>query len=387
MFKDSPDPKLTPEDAELDNLLEQGSPDPNGWERAPAPRSRGKSGGWLGLGRMFGAVLALIVLVALAGVVGGLTGTLPSSLSNKLRFTNDAPPVVQRILIRPQTNDEGLGSVLQRLKGSIILAEVVSNATFILGEAESEHHYSTSRLFNARYFNSSLPLGKSCVLGHYLPWDQRTALMQAACAVPEGGEEPAEVLTLRQRLAPCHIILDDIPDELYEGFNGCIRPFVRERLGGIAERRLGRQRKLSVGIHIRWGDTANPEGGMVFRGSMDIVHINNIVRDARERFGPLDIKLVMENHDSMVLDHLNFGDYDLIDTGDSVADLKVLANNDLLLLGASSYGATAHLLAPPGLTIVEGGDDIKYKDTVREAVLIPQYRPESLDALKRILEW
>lgn len=217
-------------------------------------------------------------------------------------------------------------------------------------------------MFNNRYFNSSLPLGKSCILGHYLPWDQRTALMQAACA-RIGEHENAEVLALRQRLAPCHIIIDDIPDELYEGFNGCIRPFVRERLGGIAERRLGRQRKLSVGIHIRWGDTANPEGGMTFRGSMDIVHINNIVRDARERFGPLDIKLVMENHDSMVLDHLNFGDYELVDTGDSVADLKTLADNDLLLLGGSSYGATAHLLAPPGLTIVEGGEDVKYKDT------------------------
>jgi hypothetical protein len=248
------------------------------------------------------------------------------------------------------------------LTGSIVLAAAV-NSTFILGEAESEHHYSTSRMFNARYFNSSLPLGKTCVLGHYLPWDQRTAMMEAACASPVGDHENAAVLALRHRLAPCHIIIDDIPDELYEGFNGCIRPFVRERLGGIAERRLGKQRKLSVGIHIRWGDTANPEGGMTFRGSMDIVHINNIVRDARDRFGPLDIKLVMENHDAMVLDHLNFGDYELIDTGDSVADLKTLADNDLLLLGASSYGATAHLLAPTGLTIVEGGDDIKYKDS------------------------
>lgn len=89
MFKDSPDPNLPNDEAELDDLLEQGgSPDPTGWERASAaPRPRGgggQVGGCTGLGRMFGAVLALIVLVALAGVVGGVTGTLPSGLS-KLR--------------------------------------------------------------------------------------------------------------------------------------------------------------------------------------------------------------------------------------------------------------------------------------------------------------
>jgi hypothetical protein len=87
MFKDSPDPNQPNDEAELDDLLEQGaSLDPNGWERAPArSRSRwGAGGGCTGLGRMFGAVLALIVLVALAGVVGGATGALPSGLS-KLR--------------------------------------------------------------------------------------------------------------------------------------------------------------------------------------------------------------------------------------------------------------------------------------------------------------
>lgn len=319
---------------------------------------------------------------------------------------------MKRVFIRPVMNDEGLGSALQRMKGallalhiragplaysannltgSIVLAEVVADATFLLGEAESEHHYSTSRILNAKYFNNvSLPLGKSCVLSHYLPVDQRVDLVHSVCA----GEKPAQATELRQRLAPCHIIIDDVPDELYQVRNlplgcggwlsrvclesapanlgvrvpqdvsGCIRPFVRDRLDGIDQRRLGTARKLSVGVHIRWGDAAHEPGATRFRGSMDLDHINTIIHDARERFAPLDIRVIMENHDDSVLDKLTFGDYTLVDSGDSMADLKMLADNDLLLLGSSSYGVLSHLLAPKGLSIVEGGDEVgKYTDS------------------------
>lgn len=232
----------------------------------------------------------------------------------------------------------------------------------MLGEAESEHNYTTSRLLNAKYFESALPLGKTCVLGHYLHWEERQDLLHAVC----NGSKPIQADELRRRLQPCHIIIDDIPDELYEDLNGCIRPSIRERLGGVEERRLGTSKKLSVGIHIRWGDAAGPQGAKTFRGSMDIDNINRVMRDVRRRYSAtgLDIRVAMENHDQSVLDGLEFTDYTMVDSSNTISDLKALADNDLILLGSSSYGALSNIMAPKGLTIVEGWDsEHKYLDS------------------------
>lgn len=118
---------------------------------------------------------------------------------------------------------------------------------------------------------------------------------------------------------------------------------------------------------------------------MDLDHINTIVNDAQARYQQLDIRVAMENHTATLLDKLKFV-YTLVDGDDDLRDLKLLADSDLLLVGSSSYGALAHLLAPKGLTIVEG-NDLKYRNTPREFVLFDSYNSRSLGELDRILGW
>lgn len=388
--------------AELDELLNDGTKADAGpsWAQRPtaaAARRRTRA-------RLCVNAIAFVAALFLGmSTITAVAHTRPSLLrlppGSPMALSNSTLRL-ERILIRPQMNNEGVGSVLQRIKGSIMIAEHIANATFLLGEAQSEHGYSTSKLLNGVIFEHGstpahvLPIGKTCVLDHYLGPQERVGLILGVCAKDPASLARAE--QLRQQMAPCTIILDTHADgELYESQNGCIRDFVRCRLGGIDSRRSTGlngakldEGVLRVGVHVRWGDSAgDPATTETFRGSMDVSHMNMVLNHARETYKHLDIRVVMENHEQVLLDRITAlggtGNYELFD-GDPMKDLKALADNDLLLVGGSSYGVLSHGLADPrGLSIVEGDDNPgKYRDSGREAVLMPQYRKDVLRSLK-----
>lgn len=178
--------------------------------------------------------------------------------------------MLQRIKGGASTNAGELHHKLTliRLAGSIIIAEQIANATFLLGDAQSEHLYSSSDLLNAEVYKTPILLGKSCIISDYLPTQDRNQMVRAACA--GRGRLPARALDLQRKLASCSVILDDMPPEVYEDLNGCYRDWIRARLGGLVVRRLGSKKTLSVGIHIRWGDAAQGDG-TTFRGSRRIL--------------------------------------------------------------------------------------------------------------------
>ncbi|KDE03604.1 hypothetical protein MVLG_05939 [Microbotryum lychnidis-dioicae p1A1 Lamole] len=122
------------------------------------------------------------------------------------------------------------------------------------------------------------------------------------------------------------------------------------------------------------------------RSSMQLSHINDIISKLRAASAELDIRVVMENANSTVLNLLDFKDYTLVDTGNSSADLFSLADNDVILLGESSFGALAHLVAPPkGLTIVEGADEPnKHRDSTRRSLVLASGR--IVDFVQMIIE-
>jgi hypothetical protein len=148
-----------------------------------------------------------------------------------------------------------------------------------------------------------------------------------------------------------------------EDLNGCITGWIRERLGPYPPPALPPpltfppERAVSVGVHIRWGDTAG-QGGEGFRGSMGIPDILRVLADIRATMGAhgVHLSIAMEDADPNILARLHEPEYMLIDSGDALADLRALSQNDFLLLGQSSYAALVHLIAPPGLTIIDGND-------------------------------
>lgn len=285
------------------------------------------------------------------------------------------PPQLERILLRRRSDTEGLGSSLQHLKGSIILAEHVVNATFLVGATQSEHDYSTSRVLNEAVLgheaavafdlavdpvaaaHALLPPGSEvCQLSDFITHQVRASVLRDVC------HERADTPALRQartRLAACKLIVDDIDDEEIQAYNGCVRDFVRARLGAGAGRKSGTVGTLRVGIHVRWGDAAQwyRQTGLL-RGSLQPRDMNVVVRALLEAFGRqrVAIKVAIEDADEEVLGLLDFRhEVDaFISTGDPVEDLRSLADADVLLIGGSSYGVLAHLLAPVrGVTVAQ----------------------------------
>ncbi|KAJ7836849.1 hypothetical protein B0H13DRAFT_1912832 [Mycena leptocephala] len=292
----------------------------------------------------------------------------------------------KRVYLRVGTiGSEGFGSALQHFKQSIILSRAL-DSTLLLASENSEHEYSTSGYTTGR-----------CTQRHSM-WTRtprRAELTRGWCA----GEGAAllEMERIKAETAECTGILDGDENELMrrqttEDLNGCITGWIHERLGPFPPPALPPpltfppERAATVGVHIRWGDTAG-QWGDGFRGSMGIPDIVRVLTDIRATMGAhgVNLSIAMEDADPRVLARLHETGYTLIDSGDALADLQALSQNDFLLLGQSSYAALAHLIAPPGLTIIDGNDRVhlrgKYNNTTgfgRNVVEMKDYTPKSL---------
>ncbi|BGP11394.1 hypothetical protein JCM10049v2_007299 [Rhodotorula toruloides] len=355
-------------DLEMEGLLEEQV----AWTGSPNASS---------LSRKISTASTPLRVFALAGIVFLLGIAVVS-----VRSSGGSIGKTGRIYIRDGgIGEEGIGSAIQRFKESIILSQAL-DSHLILTDRPSEHGYSTSDIINRRYLDAAknVDLSRACNLGDYLPWHRRDELAHGWCAHgPAADPSQVEIAELARQMQHCTVILDARRDEVHEDMNGCLHSWLRDRIGGIP-RRSWNARHVTVGVHIRWGDAAGQ-----FRGSMSIENINRLLRDIRDEFGSgnVDVSLVMEQHDSTILRQIDTPRYRLVDSGDSLADMKRLADNNIMLVAESSYAATAHLLAPPGLTIGQI-EHPKYHNTTafgRDFVSLERYTPAWLDKVESLV--
>ncbi|KAJ7199783.1 hypothetical protein GGX14DRAFT_699744 [Mycena pura] len=340
--------------------------------------------------------------------MGDMRGALPLK-PTQMRWPLEAPPAAhalgRRAYLRAgDLGPEGLGSLLQHFKHSIVLADAL-DAEHILSFHQSHHGYSSSQFWNGRLsagvgkWAPPLTLDASLAgrVQDFLPFDRRERLVRGLCA----GEDWARAEMANIRAAMEHFTsIVDVTDakETTEDLNGCVAEWVRRRVAPAPEFALpplseSPARRVTVGVHIRWGDQAwflNETGE--FYGSMAISDIAGILRDIRARWGEsnVEVKIAMQDADHAVLSPLGEQGtaYTLIDSGDPIADLYALSNNDILIVGQSSYAVIAHLIAPPGgLTIAELARERglhKFTNATgfgRHLVPYNEYTPASLDCL------
>ncbi|KAJ7738176.1 hypothetical protein B0H16DRAFT_100244 [Mycena metata] len=309
----------------------------------------------------------------------------------RLQLLAPVPPTaVPRVYLRvADPGPEGLGSTLQHFKQAIVLSNALHSSLLLSSNEPYElRPYSTSKIYNGER-SFSLDASKACRVQAYVPQSERERLVQGIC---EGESWAMEMMDqVRSNMATCTSILDTDDTETTNDLNGCVMGWVRDRLAPTPVRpppSAPLTRPLTVGVHIRWGDTASAPGedlsALAFYGSWALPNIVRVLADIRAYAHPHGIALTiaMQNADSAVLGFLNEPVYTLLDSDDAFADLQTLSQNDILLLGESSYGVMAHLIAPPGLTIVEGGAFHKFANTSgfgRHVVYLDEYTPESLE--------
>ncbi|KAJ7184808.1 hypothetical protein C8R46DRAFT_1186113 [Mycena filopes] len=306
-----------------------------------------------------------------------------------------APPpaaaVVPRVYLRAgDVSPEGLGSTLQHFKQSIVLSNALGTSLLLAANDPYElRPYSTSEVYNGDR-NFSLDATKACRIQAYVSQGERGGLVKGLC---EGEAWALERMDeVRRDMAACTSVVDTDESETTNDMNGCVMGWVRERLAPAPIREpptAPLTRPLTVGVHIRWGDTASaPSEDLAtheFYGSWALPNIVRVLADLRAYAHPhgIALSIAMQNADAAVLGFLGepADTYTLLDSDDAIADLRALSQNDVLLLGESSYGVMAHLIAPPGLTLVEGGAFHKFTNTSgfgRHVVFMDEYSPEDL---------
>ncbi|KAJ7087489.1 hypothetical protein C8R44DRAFT_820203 [Mycena epipterygia] len=335
--------------------------------------------------RLWILVGMVLVLLAFFGFAG--RPKLPQFRPQLLEPAPAPPP--PRIYLRAgDTSPEGLGSTLQHFKQSIVLSNALHSSLLLASnDGYWLRPYSTSEIYNGQR-NFSLDAYKACRIQAYVPQSDRERLVKGFC---EGEAWATERMDqVRIDMEQCTSIIDTDESETTNDLNGCVMGWVRERLAPTPSRpqpTAPLTGPLTVGVHIRWGDTASaPDEDLStlrFYGSWALPNIVRVLADLREYAHPhgISLTIAMQNADPAVLAFLNEPVYTLLDSNNSFADLRTLSQNDVLLLGESSYGVLAHLIAPPGLTIVEGGGFHKFTNTSgfgRHVVFLDEYTQEDL---------
>ncbi|KAJ7149485.1 hypothetical protein C8R43DRAFT_503880 [Mycena crocata] len=347
----------------------------------PTPKRRRKQFWMIG-----GVVLAFLALVGIAGTSRGRKAPRKPLWSPPKHNDKGKRPYLRVGALGP----EGFGSALQHFKQSIVLSEMLDASLILAANEAKDHGYSTSWIYNGDLDSADFTVDarKACRIKDFLPAADRDHLVRGLCAGDADALQSLE--TIKADMEDCTSIVDTNEGETTEDLNGCVVEWVRERLGRAelpipSPFTFPPTRPITVGVHIRWGDTAYPNIDLDhnFRGSMALRNITRVLKDIRAELGThgMQLSIDMERADPAVLALLEENDYTLIDSGDDVGDLHALSGNDILLLGESSYGVLAHLIAPPGLTIVDKSERGKYTNTSdfgRHLVFLNDYSPELL---------
>ncbi|KAK7023292.1 hypothetical protein R3P38DRAFT_2958815 [Favolaschia claudopus] len=358
----------------------------------------------------YSMVVCVVPLVVITLLLSASNNPQPSQFQfplNSMRFagfTLRLPTQTRTYLRAGPLGLEGLGSVLMHFKQSIILSLALQSSLHLAFTDVRDHRYSPSSIFNfhAPANTNALDLIKACRIQDYITHDDRDTLTRGWCNGEGWAVERLE--RVRERMSDCTGILDleTGEDELVQDLNGCIISWVRSRLiPRLAFSPLPYSpfsppfaRPISVGVHIRWGDMAAPPGTPIlthnFYGSFNFPEITRVLADLRAYAGPTGIALTiaMEDTNRRVLALLNETEYTLLNSPHAKAldDLIALSQNDVLLLGESSFGSLVHLIAPRGLTLVKGDGRLgKFANTSgfgRHVVFMSNYTPADLKLLQ-----
>ncbi|KAF7350727.1 hypothetical protein MSAN_01633800 [Mycena sanguinolenta] len=363
-------------------------------------------------------IISLCILVSavwmspLATYIGGPQLPLPGPAQLAVAPPSPPPeepqvqvPAKRSYLRVGSISTEGLGSTLHHFKHSIVLAAALDSSLIfswdVIYDAKFEIDvYSTSRIWNGeespignRAPSLNMDARKVCRISDHVRSEDRAALVRGICSGEDSASSQME--KIRLDMQDCTSIVDTEYSEHTQDMNGCIMGWLRDRLAPDSHflpstLSLPPNRPITVGVHIRWGDTRSDFkelAGTQLYGSMALPNVVRILKDIRDSpLGEHGVKLtvLMQLQDPEVLAILDETElnYTVVDSGDTVGDLYKLSNNDILLVGESSYGVLAHLIAPPGLTIVEMQAHLgKYTNTSgfgRNVVELDNYTPNDL---------
>ncbi|CAK5262327.1 unnamed protein product [Mycena citricolor] len=344
-------------------------------------------------------ICGLVLILLFTFRMGEMTPSIPRRLYSSM---NSSFHRGRRVYLNAAgLGGEGLGSAMHHFKQSVIFAEALDSEFILANEYDSEFRYSLSKILNGPVFDNQFldyDLRNSCRVNDFIKDHEREKLAHGICEGAEWASERLEELT--SEMMACTNILDTFSHEITQDLNGCITPWFRSRLlpapsptHTLPLLTYPPQRPIRIGVHIRWGDTSKTFSSTSellsheFYGSFAMPNLITALNDLRELAGPagIHVQVAMENAEQRVLDSLplHTSELTVLDSraDDDLDDLRKLSESDVLLVGESSWAVMVHMLAPPGLTIVQDGGLGKYSNTTgfgRDVIFWKEYSIEKV---------
>jgi hypothetical protein len=262
---------------------------------------------------------------------------------------------------------EGAGSFAQHIKSSIILASAI-DAELRLPEAASNEHNYTLPWF------STIPCPRvadsgACTVDH----SKLLATVSGICNGVIAGDSALHLLDIPQ---DCSTIYHHVNSERFEDLNDCISDWYRNALH--IRRATKPKREVRVGIHLRWGDVAASRNlSMATKIDYRSPSINQInTAYSQITFVECDVVrifLYIEKHPHVIPGTFLFRDFEIIDSGDPIADLQHYASNDILIQGKSSWAVFGAFGAERNTIVITDPDYVKYKQRHRHVLHTYRY--------------
>lgn len=262
---------------------------------------------------------------------------------------------------------EGVGSIHQRIKASIILASVIGADLRLPGLVANRHGYVVPWLKTGSCPPSS---STSCLINN----TSLETLIQRMCGGTLRGRAVLAALEIPQFCSTIYHHVEQV--HAHEGLNDCVGKWYQEALlsnGRIFTQESGR---VTVGVHLRWGDVARPGVTALsaisthnLRGSPSITQVN----DAYANIVFIDchrvvVHLYMEKHPNIQPGTFTFPNFTVVDSGDDIADLRHYASNDVLIGGTSSWAVFAAFASTDGTIVITDALHAKYRQTYRRHI-------------------
>ena len=291
------------------------------------------------------------------------------------------------------TTVEGFGSFFVHQKSIIIIA-ISLNASIFFSERNSTHGYNFPKILNYASFGNLVPnrTVPSCVTS------DEVLNRQFITSLCKGNEHAKNYLY--KRFNKCTTIIHE-RWETIDDLNDCIEPYIsrifpqvfdsvqysdiKTQLLSHIDYNMATLAKVSVGIHIRWGDTSTGNLTRLDSRSIGIQHINEFYKYVFQKYNDELIYYVfMEHYHINISTLVDIKNYFIVDTGDDLFDLNLLSKMDIIMHGPSTFAVLASLISPGKLIITYNPNHTRFVYTNEKINEVISYKNNSYNMTRFI---
>ena len=322
--------------------------------------------------------------------------------AGSLTFEYDPSQYATGVIYRSgNPTSEGYGTWFQQYKSALCMALFLRKTLIIQDVTRSQHGYFVSPQINAVHALPETPANYSenvCV--HPFTWDwggddphlYEKDMLNLMCIQlsSKSFKDPADMLSVvgndtartwaaSAALARWKAEFEKCPEIHAHGaygreelYNDCVQPWLSYTLRGMFSNRgftsdLADNGCLNVGIHIRWGDLANPDNEIKGKRNLKLEEITQALSMIKQVTSqcPPNYHIFAKNATQELVEQLGIK-HRLVDGDDDLYDMFLYSLMDVYIQGVSSWAVMPTMVHTGRVLITNNPSHPKLQTTFRE---------------------